>query len=118
MEATYILQRNNLFKLFFQEKDMRLDEVLQGIPYGRFRVFGRDNFEIPDDEDERYFRLLDETGFVPDYESREEAIAVARAKAEEGRKHFGEGTEDEETNEIATTFYVSDTKGNILYGVL
>lgn len=77
---------------------MGLTEILE-VPKGKFRVFGRDNF------DDTYF-------IIDDYEAPQEAIAIAKLTEKEEKKI------NREKNEIAATFYVVDNNLNILYGLL
>jgi len=76
---------------------MRLSEVLE-IPAGKFRVFGRDNF------DGKYF-------FVKDCDFLNVAMGIAKRKKAEENQRNGKG------NEIAATFYVADRGVNFYYGL-
>jgi hypothetical protein len=76
---------------------MDLIDILN-VPLGKYRVFGRDNF------DGTYF-------IIEDCNNPDKAITLARDKEKEEISINGEG------NEIAATFYVINNNLDFLYGL-
>ena len=77
---------------------MELSEILN-IPLGKYRIFGRDNFE------DTYF-------LVKDCNNPDEAITLVKEKETENELYG-----DCKGNEISTTFYVINSKLEFLYGL-
>ena len=82
--------------MFGNLKFMDLIDVFSNVPAGKFRLIGRDNFE------ETYF-------IVGEYGS--EIVAIAEQINNEGSEEALNG----KPNEIASTFYVINDKGGIIY---